>query len=107
MSEPLLRIHGVFAVARPIPWDENAVYGAFGATPGVQGGDLGDLLGDLPTDAGVAVIDVSASATRGSQAGAMPGWILIPDSGNPSGVTAASSEAGQVNRPRLEIEFCD
>lgn len=91
-----------------VDWDEDTTLNTFGGAAGIQAGDIGELVGEAPTDLGVASFDVADSATRGSAEGEMPGWIFLPDPGNPSGVQAASSEAANsANRPSLEIEFCD
>lgn len=97
------------ALRETVPdWSEDTTFSGFGPNFGVQNADLGEIVGDAPTDLGPASFDVAASATRGSAAGAMPGWILVPRSGNPSGVQIASSEeVDGAERPSLEISFCD
>jgi hypothetical protein len=91
-----------------VDWDESTTIATFGASPGVDPGDLGDRVADAPIDPGPASIDVTDSAVRGSAAGVMPGWIITPAEGNPDGAEIASSETeDEDSRPTLEISYCD
>jgi hypothetical protein len=90
-----------------VDWAETATWSNFGADPGVQVDDYGELVGDIPTTTGSHEIPVVASLSKWVVNPAENrGWIFLPEALDLTEL--ASREQGTVEiRPKLTVEYIE